>query len=387
MSFFKNLLSKTLFPKVTIPSRQQLEKDFTEFPPKPLTSDNVENSSLSIIAPRFFFRNLYLLLSLFVTGRGLLNEGLSDQSAVGYDDDRVKTSLRKLLSMHRAAKLEMREGWKRYAESVRKSEPFNSRFWLVKYGYVFFVALLLLFVIPFLFILLTGKMVFSAIKGMRKISKQMSATAGYSLNFKGKSNEIVVHKPLFGKTTSLSINAIISHEHLHILQSKVSAKHFFSRRRHESKHRILSFINPNKEYTEHVLYLLYRDEVEARLHEVVLAMYRRIRELPLDRKTFIFRLMQCRQLHPLFVDTSIADPNKLLSKSSLEPFDLRDNYAANDLLDMTHALSYTGNDARFVMEVLPMMYANLLMIYGDEEASQEFHSSIPGPNLYHRMYC
>jgi len=41
---------------------------------------------------------------------------------------------------------------------------------------------------------------------------------------------------------------------------------------------------------------------------------------------------------------------------------------------------------RFVCEVLPVMYGNLLRYYGDAHGSACFLTQIPRPNLYDQLY-
>ena len=134
-----------------------------------------------------------------------------------------------------------------------------------------------------------------------------------------------------------------------------------------------------------VLYYLDKKEVEARLHEVVLSYYRDEKELPVNKEGFIKLLL------------SIEDINKITQKY-LGFTDIHVELGSREIevraTDMSKgfqfALLCAGNDketaSKYITEVLPVMYGNLLLYYGDSVMSQQFMREIERPNLYDRIY-
>lgn len=138
------------------------------------------------------------------------------------------------------------------------------------------------------------------------------------------------------------------------------------------------------EILPYLKYILERNEVEARLHELVVSFYSAHKNLPLSVPGFLALLAAGKQLGSLVSDTLAAENVEF--DPVLGEFIERDKMQARDLemilLSIPHNLSL-----RFIAEVLPVMYGNLLKYYGDGVASREFLAQISRPNFYDQLYA
>lgn len=62
----------------------------------------------------------------------------------------------------------------------------------------------------------------------------------------------------------------------------------------------------------------------------------------------------------------------------------RDPYAEKDLYYLATYICDTNPS--FIFEVLPVLYANLLSYYGDEELSNKIKDEVPKSKYYHQLY-
>ena len=138
------------------------------------------------------------------------------------------------------------------------------------------------------------------------------------------------------------------------------------------------------EILPHLKYILQRNEVEARLHELVVSFYRTHKSLPLNAPSFLALLAASKQLGWLVSET-LTDANVDFGRVLAVVVE-RDKMQARDLamvlLSMPDELML-----RFITEVLPVMYGNLLKYYGDDVVSRKFLSQISRPNFYDELYA
>lgn len=174
------------------------------------------------------------------------------------------------------------------------------------------------------------------------------------------------------------IAAVLSHEHLHLLQNARGVSHI---KEVFNPHQVL---NSECVHERTMLYLLERREVEARLHELVLSHYRSCRSLPQSLDTFLTMLADWADVGELLAHYAEIDGTAM--NSSGTSFHPRSTEFSEELANMLELLKDQNATKRFVCEVLPIMYANLLRYYGDAPASQRFLSGIPRPNLYDELY-
>lgn len=173
----------------------------------------------------------------------------------------------------------------------------------------------------------------------------------------------------------IDLKSVISHEHIHLLQYK-------NNEFENNIKRLEVLISEQKICDKHLLYLLKRFEVEARLHEVVLSYYRFQKELPMKIEEFLGMITGSKSCGPY-----VALP--LLSAGievKFPDYSDREPLFCEQLSDIFYALKNDEITISFTTEVLSVMYGNLLRYYGDEKSSHEFLKQIPRPNLYDRLY-
>jgi hypothetical protein len=182
------------------------------------------------------------------------------------------------------------------------------------------------------------------------------------------------------------VEHIITHEHIHLLQ------HTFRTNEKDFGQPIKYIRAPDlvlsEEYCDDgfTIYLLEKNEVEARLHEVILSIYVKYRELPLTVPAFFNALAQNEQLNFFFKGQNWGLPTDEYCERFSESYETRSRYIGEDLFILIAAMRNNKTSIRFVLEVLAPMYVNLLRYYGDEEASFQFGCQIQRPNLYDRLY-
>ena len=172
--------------------------------------------------------------------------------------------------------------------------------------------------------------------------------------------------------------SVISHEHIHLLQHKDSERHSKHARSPET---LLSESGLAEPFW---LYVLQKIEVEARLHESVLSFYRSHHRLPLTVPKFIGMLAASQKLGEYV--RLILNCSGVIFEQDVNSYPEREDMFAGDLESILVYCQTFEIARRFITEVLPVMYGNLLRYYGDEMASQNFLKNIERPNLYDELY-
>ena len=149
---------------------------------------------------------------------------------------------------------------------------------------------------------------------------------------------------------------VISHENIHILQHK----------KFIDLYKTLDF-NPNKmidhitEYSTntkmHLKYLCNQCELEARLHELIVYLYRR----------------DGRLLSPLKLSSEYIKSIKLINKGIQVT---RSPDIDFDLKAIFYCFIDIGCDEFFIDKLIPLLYSNLILYYGDSIASYKIKSNI-----------
>lgn len=180
---------------------------------------------------------------------------------------------------------------------------------------------------------------------------------GFSGLFKNES-QVTIQMGNLNKQQRSEVS-IISHEHIHLLQHRNNQIHY-----HIKLPQDLLKDDLDESFCKHILYVLQKDEIEARLHEIALSFYRVHRHLPLTTTDFL----------------------GLFSSSLSLEYSVRDSLFAEDLKLCFFSIKTKELRYRFVTEVLTVMYGNLLHYYGDPVASENYLKEIPRPNLYDELY-
>lgn len=175
-----------------------------------------------------------------------------------------------------------------------------------------------------------------------------------------------------------NVDPLISHEHIHLLQHRNSEKHSKNIKCPE-----LLFSDKDKD-DKYLLYLMEKDEIEARLHEIVISYYRIKRELPLEIEGFLELLSGSDQCGWLVVEALAS--RGIDTKNDLIKYRERDIMFANNVANILVRIENLDLRYRFIAEVLAVMYGNLINYYGDEKSSRKYMSVIERPNLYDMLY-
>lgn len=222
----------------------------------------------------------------------------------------------------------------------------------------------------------------SSLKLIRMTPKGMNSL-GFFAPFRREEYEIVIKVRSVAKA-GLDAASIISHEHIHLLQHK--DEHIMAGTQNViwPDHQLFTETARASAILPQLKYILERNEVEARLHELVVSFYRMHKNLPLSAPSFFALLAASKQLGWLVSET-LTEANVDFGPFQAEYIE-RDKMQAKDLekvlLSMPDELIL-----RFITEVLPVMYGNLLKYYGDDLVSRKFLSQISRPNFYDELYA
>ena len=171
---------------------------------------------------------------------------------------------------------------------------------------------------------------------------------------------------------------VVSHEHIHLLQHRNPESHC----RHVR--------SPKELLTEEggadsfILYVLEKMEVEARLHESVLSFYRAYHYLPTTVSGFL-GLLASSEIIGLLV-TGILESGGVTFDHQQRKYPERDAGPVQQLGWVLTDIKTPELRCRYIAEVLPVMYGNLLKYYGDNVASGSFQKGIDRPNFYDELY-
>lgn len=250
-------------------------------------------------------------------------------------------------------------------------------------GRILFLCLSVL-AAPFVFILLlynAAKMLINIFRGGDKFEQ----LGGFHSALPFYREFIYINKNNRDKS-GLQVEHIITHEHIHLLQSSFRAiENDFGQpiKYIRSPNIILGDEHLGDRLT---LYWLEKHEVEARLHEVILSIYRMYGELPMSIPAFFNALVMNKEIGLALKNKSHCFFNDKDSDVFCKPYEMRSVYVGQDIFILLGAMRDIDTRIRFALEVLAPMYANLLRYYGDEEASMNFGRQIQRPNLYDKLY-
>ncbi len=244
---------------------------------------------------------------------------------------------------------------------------------------------------------------------VKQISSEKDKVAGFFLPY--LPHDIWLIK---NRTKKELIETIISHEHIHFLQNI---------------HNNLGFRNINPRLLkrkfrndETAKYLLDRYEIEARLHEMVIAyknVYFKIPEsfnevmhflasLPATRHCFTTNFLNLyseyasREISENGEESDLLDEIEIYSQLLHLDANIHTDICADELLksievfrnkdfeigfyNSVNIFIYNSLVSRFIMDALPIMYCNLLVYYGYEQLSNDISKSITRPNLYDLLF-
>ena len=371
----------------TTNTENQLTSDFGEYPPKPLRS-MMFNHQFDVVRFGWIGKQVYYVQEVVSLTYQLLTGGYRDTfSAL---PQKVQEHFR--LTLQNCFKI-------KEILSQLKGEIKD----LAIYEKIF-LYLILVVISPIFFLIVLYKSrglwiklfrVFNIVLKCRK-----SIIGSYNTLSVGPLS-IAVYNPIF-RRTNFSIEAVISHEHIHFLQHKYFPERV-SKDFDGQKEIVLKNLILNPENYEKLSYYFELNEMEARLHEVILSYYREHGELPSNYDGFIWLLSGCVKL----VQTSfkpLSLPETILINDLLEliieiekkggnlslfascEFKARNMATVEDMLISIINLKDIKTSLRFMLEVLPVMYGNLLIMYGDTNQAKKYFETVNDYELYKELY-
>lgn len=337
MNFFKWLLLP-IYSVERRSSAEQLCKDFGDFPPSPLRCAGIAGE-FEVVR----IRNIGEVFSELIVVNMLL-QGLESETQFLSTDVIEFVGAEQVLAFQRA--------FDEFGRSARFIKPAVIALMLVVMG-----------------VRLTVRMIRSA--------QKESKILGFFLPIRKHESNIFVRVARHAKT-GMSEASTISHEHIHLLQFKDSERHARDAR---SPERLVTVSGLNQSF---LFYLLQKREVEARLHESVLSYYRSHHSLPMTVPKLLGMLAASQHFGELVSLT--LEHSGIIFERGVEPYPEREGMWAEQLESILVFIQTPELTRRFITEVLPVMYGNLLRYYGDEGASQNYLKDIERPNLYDELY-
>lgn len=356
-SFIRKALA-SIYKKTPSSSAAQFEKDFGSYPPKPLNASNQETKFNTLCVTRLG-KTIYSL-------RAIARLATSDPSNIDKplrDDPSTKL----LSSSVKDTKIKI----KNFTHEL-------SNLSTLKRSFVILILTILSPAMLMFFMIYTSRIVASTLIATFKEKKAY----GSFLPILNNDLEIIVFAGLDGGDKE---DAVKSHEHIHLAQH-------VSRLKSGCKDKIdlrspCEILNEKYVGNEFVYYLFKADEIEARLHEIVLSYYRRHGELPLTLDGFIGILAASKNLSSI-VESILSDRPELLELKNLDRafYSTRDEQSEKELAYTIIAIKTNELREKFILEVLPVMYGNLLCYYGDQRAGMNFLAETDRPNLYDLLW-
>lgn len=341
-------------------TKDQFKSDFEEFPPKPLELRNFRDSEFSV-RPIGRFRKAWM--EIYAGFRAAL--GLHEFKYPAYYEylrNEFGTS---------SIQEEFQKGVKAYEKLNLFSRAFT--------------ILILLALLPLVIVFVVFKFSSIVIRKLRQ-SSEFDSVGGFFHTAPEFRDSVYINSS-FPEINGLSEEQVITHEHIHLLQGYYNyVDNDFSTS--VKRTRSIELVMQEK-FTKYVslLYLLERNEVEARLHEVVLSYYRWCGALPLSLSEFVC-LLALNEDFGFLIDEEARRYH--MAETSCAFFDsqyaTRSPHFGKDFQYLLLSMHDASTVTKYCVEVLAPMYVNLLRYYGDEVAAITFGKQIQRPCLYDRIY-
>lgn len=348
-----------LYKTSTTSCESQLSKDFGEYPPRPLNA-KIKNHSFDIIKlSRIGGTYFTLSRCLRIFKRS--------------PDQEAPIDVRSALHQFIKSKNEL-------LESMTETKNMFRDFSLIQKILLLLVVILFspFVLIVALFFLLR---IFYLILRMPKIGTD---SLGFFSPITQDKSEIVV-KPAHINKSDLSLDAVVSHEHIHLMQHAAFKNRSTLWRNEDYKENLKPLIKSEYFDSESTFYHLSLNEVEARLHELVLSYYREFRALPVDYVGFLRLIVSVEEYGPLISNLltrfDVALPEGIVSiykSSAKRPIE--------DIFANLANFSELKTSVRYVCEALSVMYGNLMILYGAPDAAAEYFETIECCDLYNQIY-
>lgn len=227
-------------------------------------------------------------------------------------------------------------------------------------------------------------------------SRRYKKSYGFFMWSDETASNIYVNVNLITKVEGKTVDAIVSHEHLHLLQYHWMKQSGLTGGEKTGEMIARDLLCQEYRNNSQVDYLLNQKEIEARLNELVVEHYREPEVLPSNQDEFLEMIMRNKVfLTYLFgFDSEFFRSlknhfegefgKKLKDLNFIE--EVRDNESIRELAYAVNVFESEDVKLSFITEAMALMYGNLLAYYGDLEASRLFIESVDNRRLIHKMY-
>jgi hypothetical protein len=371
--------------KISTNSECQFKSDFGEYPPKPLEPMKL-NSQFDVLCMgkvRLFYHNLSQFFSVcFLTAVG---------KPPFYSSNHIPglIEIKNLILKIKKSVAEQKTDWIKNATHFK-----NSTFQL---KFIFFVCFTAMFV-PVALLYFVFKLILLCINISPLLWSCMpnDKVVGFFLNLTTTSSQIVVNTSALRKCKNsvnklertMSFETIVSHEHIHLLQSYYFPERAESERaRHEYDNEKTTFFksllkDPERDF-DFAFYYFSINEMEARLHEVVLSYYRKYGELPSDVPGFLQMLLGSSSEVMNTVKTHLLGKRENRPYRERHVFDVRGKMEESQMITAIYTLT---DSWAYLLDVLPVLYGNLLIVYGDTNRAKKYFDTVSSFELYNQLY-
>ena len=334
----------------TTTNKKLLKRDFGDYPPVPLSIDNhseyviriKEVSRLQYIANEFLsiFRGFY-------SGK---NKTL-EREVLSSEIKNTRNSLRNFIS----------------------NSTFITRILL-------FLLSPALVIFIFIFVLINSN-IRNSIKTLNKVFNK-----GYGhVNPIYGQYDILIKKNKNYKASKAndSIKCIVTHEFVHVMQQhdRLTKNRDYKLKASQTCN-LVGVIKDESCRDPHMKYLFEVNELEVRLHEIIVAGYEKYRLLPLTNEDFLNFI-----LHNESIFLGFSEPDSVLG--TLDPekeYVERCDIISSDIFIIFKEMIDDGIREKFIREVLYFLYSNLLRYYGDMTSSIKVLESCESSGLFQSIY-
>lgn len=357
--------------KRNLNSAEQLKQDFSNYPPRPLPESNaIKNVNFNILYQgkiRRFFNAALTMLTMLSNSNSKKSQQLEDEFAI---------VINSMVHQLRLLKEQVKQPF------IQLLDAINSKNLALRLLLKVAVILVIILLLPILLLYA----VYSIFKLLFLITKKLGRSYGYYSILPKQVPVVFFNTDNIGKL-KVSHDAAISHEHIHVLQHCIGIRVIGSVDVY--KHRLFadSILVEKDKGDAYIHYLMRRDETEARLHEIVLSYYRLKHNLPTNYQEFLEFICSFSTFYNFFDDRAPA-VTSILNEDfyPIDELEFREWHFVSEFFCILFAINSEEMLTRYALEVMPMLYSNLLLLYSNETIRNEFIKTIPCTDMYHQLY-
>ncbi|MDO6671350.1 hypothetical protein [Cobetia amphilecti] len=227
-----------------------------------------------------------------------------------------------------------------------------------------------IFLFTLIYVLL--KIIYSYTRLVCEMGMNKSRVGSFNLSL--NDSAIVLYSRNLSEYPEEYKRSIITHEHMHLIQYFYKSK-FSIKVKHLSNTAMNYVFSVDKLKRDYFCYIISEQELEVRIHEMLVSYYRAYDKLPES----LSELETC-YLEYIIGENYDKNGNVYVSKMVYR------NHTNADDLRLIYMSVKPKFDEIFMSELIGVLYANLLDYYGLDYRSKVIRSEIAGPNLSSYLY-